>query len=63
MEGVLEEVHRLGYFKNVPDFYLMWAAYLGSKQNRENFDKIVQIFEENCQLSSSKYHELFKYFS
>ncbi|CAK5013429.1 unnamed protein product [Meloidogyne enterolobii] len=50
MEGVLENVHRLGYFKNVPEFYLMWADYLGSQQNRENFDKIVQICEENCKL-------------
>jgi len=62
MEGVLENVHRLGYFKNVPEFYLMWADYLGSKQNRENFDKIVQICGENCQLGPSECHELFKYF-
>nr|CAD2173211.1 unnamed protein product [Meloidogyne enterolobii] len=60
MEGVLENVHRLGYFKNVPEFYLMWADYLGSKQNRENFDKIVQICGENCQLGPSECHELFK---
>uniref|UniRef100_A0A915NKP7 BUB1 N-terminal domain-containing protein n=1 Tax=Meloidogyne floridensis TaxID=298350 RepID=A0A915NKP7_9BILA len=59
MESVLERVHRLGYFKNVPEFYLMWADYFGSKQNRESFDKIVQICEENCQLGPSE--ERFKF--
>ncbi|CAK5052956.1 unnamed protein product [Meloidogyne enterolobii] len=60
MEAVLERIHRLGYFKNVPEFYLMWADYFGSKQNRESFDKIVQICEENCQLGP--FEERFKYF-
>nr|CAD2169795.1 unnamed protein product [Meloidogyne enterolobii] len=59
MEAVLERIHRLGYFKNVPEFYLMWADYFGSKQNRESFDKIVQICEENCQLGPSE--ERFKF--
>uniref|UniRef100_A0A914MHE5 BUB1 N-terminal domain-containing protein n=1 Tax=Meloidogyne incognita TaxID=6306 RepID=A0A914MHE5_MELIC len=58
MESVLERVNRLGYFKNVPEFYLMWADYFGSKQNRESFDKIVQICEENCQLGP--FEERFK---
>uniref|UniRef100_A0A1I8BEM0 BUB1 N-terminal domain-containing protein n=1 Tax=Meloidogyne hapla TaxID=6305 RepID=A0A1I8BEM0_MELHA len=61
MEGVLEKVHHLGYFKNVPDFYLMWADYFGLKQDRENFDKIVQICEENCQIGDSECQEIFRH--
>uniref|UniRef100_A0A1I8C386 BUB1 N-terminal domain-containing protein n=1 Tax=Meloidogyne hapla TaxID=6305 RepID=A0A1I8C386_MELHA len=60
MDGVLENVHRLGFFKSTPEFYLMWADYLGSKENREHFDQVVEICEENCQISASKCQELFR---
>nr|CAD2183620.1 unnamed protein product [Meloidogyne enterolobii] len=59
MDGVLENVHRLGFFKNVPDFYIMWADHLGAKENKEHFDKMIQICEENCNLSSCETRELF----
>ncbi|KAL7077737.1 hypothetical protein ACQ4LE_003000 [Meloidogyne hapla] len=59
MDGVLENVHRLGFFKDVPDFYILWADHLGSKENKEHFDKMIQICEENCNLSPYKCRELF----
>ena len=62
MDGVLENVHRLGFFKSTPEFYLMWADYLGSKENREHFDQVVEICEENCQISASKCQELFRFY-
>ncbi|KAF7635079.1 hypothetical protein Mgra_00005521 [Meloidogyne graminicola] len=60
MDGVLENVHRLGFFKSCPDFYLMWADYLGSNDNKENFDKVIQVCEKNCQISSAECQELFR---
>lgn len=60
MNGVLENLHRLGFFKNNSHFYLMWAEYWADQANRENFNKTVQLCEQNCQLSSHDSSELFK---
>jgi hypothetical protein len=61
MDGVLKKIHSLGFFKSYPEFYLMWADYLGSKENREDFDKIVELCEENCQISPHECQQLFRF--
>ena len=60
MDGVLENLHRIGYFKTTPEFYQIWAEHWGAAGNRDNFNKIVKICEENCHLSQFEGNELFR---
>lgn len=60
MDGVLENLHRIGFFKDCPEFYLMWAEHWAVKGKLENFNKTMQICKENCPLSPSEAKEMFK---
>uniref|UniRef100_A0A914HJC5 Protein kinase domain-containing protein n=1 Tax=Globodera rostochiensis TaxID=31243 RepID=A0A914HJC5_GLORO len=60
MEGVMENVHRLGHFKTQPAFYLLWAEHWASLGNRRNFDRTVTMCENNCSINPFECKELFK---
>uniref|UniRef100_A0A914HAI6 Protein kinase domain-containing protein n=1 Tax=Globodera rostochiensis TaxID=31243 RepID=A0A914HAI6_GLORO len=60
MEGVMENVHRLGHFKTQPAFYLLWAEHWASLGNRRNFDRTVTMCENNCSIDPFECKELFK---
>uniref|UniRef100_A0A183BW57 Protein kinase domain-containing protein n=1 Tax=Globodera pallida TaxID=36090 RepID=A0A183BW57_GLOPA len=60
MEGVMENVHRLGHFKAQAAFYLLWAEHWASLGNRRNFDRTVTMCENNCSIDPFECNELFK---
>lgn len=54
MEGVMEELDRLGYFKKNIEFYKLWVDIWASKKNKQMIDKIVTLAKVNCQLSNAE---------
>ncbi|KAL3083349.1 hypothetical protein niasHS_011151 [Heterodera schachtii] len=60
MEGVMENLHRVGHFNAQPAFYLMWAEHWAALNNRANFDKILAMCESNCNVNAFECVELFR---
>ena len=61
MDGVLERVNQLGFFKDQTKFYLSWADYCASQGNRKNFERVMRICKENCSMSDYETNELFRF--
>ena len=59
MDGVLSNVHNLGFFKNCLPFYLMWSEHCASQFDRQAFENVVELCRLNRQLSTSEAKKLF----
>uniref|UniRef100_A0A915DEF3 Protein kinase domain-containing protein n=1 Tax=Ditylenchus dipsaci TaxID=166011 RepID=A0A915DEF3_9BILA len=59
MEGVMEKLNDLGFFKTKPEFYLAWAEHWTTQGNRTKVDSILKLCSDNCKLNSNQLSDLF----
>jgi hypothetical protein len=59
MEGVLEKVNDLGFFKTAPEFYVMWADHYATMSNRKQFENIMKLCKDNCSYDAYQIDEYF----
>ena len=59
LEIITSLVHQFGFFKKVPEFYVIWAEYWAEQNNREKFDGTIKLCEENCALDDIESEKLF----
>lgn len=58
MEGVLKQLDSMGYFKQFPEFYIMWCEFYGAQGNEDAFNKVIQRCKENGAWTYIAQHEI-----
>jgi hypothetical protein len=59
MNGVWENVYRLGLFRSSTQFYAIWAEHWATQGQWANFDKTVALCEQHCHLGPAESQHLF----
>lgn len=47
MEGVLKQLDELGYFKQIPEFYIMWCEFHGESGKEDEFNQVIKKCKQN----------------
>ena len=54
-------VYELGYFINVPEFYVTWAEFYAEQDYWGKVGEIIKLCKENCGLDDYQSGERFRY--